>query len=326
MNHSPSNADNGSAPVRDAGRCPLCGGPNECVLCTGRGFVASCWCAAETIPAELLAQVPPASQGQACVCRNCVERLHPQQSHRAFTLLELLVTIAIIAALAALLLPALARAKAASKRTACISNLRQLGLTVQMYWNDNNGDCFYAVPANTNNGQLWWFGWLQSPQPGIGEGKRAYVATIGVLHPYLKDSSVRLCPSLNYTSPQFKLKATNVVFSYGYNQHLSPTSQSQPPVNIARVVRPSETVLLADAAQVNTFLPPASRANPMLEEFYYVSTNRNEATAHFRHGQRANIVFADGHVSAERMAAGSLDQNLPAQHVGRLRPEVLLIP
>jgi prepilin-type processing-associated H-X9-DG protein len=39
----------------------------------------------------------------------------------------------------------------------------------------------------------------------------------------------------------------------------------------------------------------------MLEEFYYVSTNRNEATAHFRHAQKASVVFCDGHVAMEKM-------------------------
>jgi prepilin-type processing-associated H-X9-DG protein len=64
----------------------------------------------------------------------------------------------------------------------------------------------------------------------------------------------------------------------------------------------------------------------MSEEFYYVSTNYNEATAHFRYAQRASVVFCDGHVAMEKPEAGSLDQNLPSQFVGRLKSEILAVP
>ena len=89
--------------------------------------------------------------------------------------------------------------------------------------------------------------------------------------------------------------------------------------------QPSELVLLADAAQVNDFQAPASPDHPMLEEFFYVSTNSIEATAHFRHQGYANAVFCDGHVDRRTPLPGSLDLRLPDRLVARLPPEILRV-
>ena len=194
-------------------------------------------------------------------------------------------------------------------------------MTVVKSSDDNSGACFRYGGVMTNGGQLYWFGWI-----GTGaEGQRPFDATQGILYPYLEGRGIELCPSLNYALGTFKLKASGAAYGYGYNLHLS-VPPNQLPLRTSRISRPTDIVLLADAAQVNTFQAPASPENPMLEEFYYVSTNRNEATAHFRHAQRANAVFCDGHVAMEKMESGSLDQNLPGQFVGRLRAESLLMP
>ncbi|MCF7709520.1 MAG: prepilin-type N-terminal cleavage/methylation domain-containing protein [Verrucomicrobia bacterium] len=234
-----------------------------------------------------------------------------RRARGAFTLVEVLVVTAVISVLATLLLAGISRSTEASRRIVCASNLRQLGLAAQMYWNDNDSECFRYRGERADGGDVYWFGRLERG----AEGHRRFDPTHGALYRYLQDRGVEVCPSVDYTFPEFKLKAVGAAYGYGYNLNLSaPIDEA--PVMINQVRRPALTALFADCAQVNTFQPPASPSNPMLEEFYYFNTY--ESTVHFRHSSRANAVFCDGHADSLEPEPASLDKRLPSQTIGRL--------
>lgn len=245
----------------------------------------------------------------------------PKPRAEGFTLIELAVVIAIIAVVAALLLPVLGRGKTAAHRIRCVSNLRQLGLAAQMYWSDHDGLAFRYQGPSTNGGRIYWFGWIEK-YTGANEGERSFDLSQGVLHPYLQGPGVEICPSLDYFHPLFKFKSKAAAYGYGYNLMLG--ANTGPAKVITALPLPGDTALFADAAQVNDFQPPASSSHPMVEEFYYI--NATEATAHFRHDQSAMVVYCDGHVDREQMERGTLDQRLPRAWIGRLRADLFRIP
>lgn len=109
---------------------------------------------------------------------------------RAFTLVELLVAIAIIAILAALLLPVFSRTKAQGRQTACLSNLRQFGFALQTYASDNDGGLVGNLPANPGSNS-WVLGNLQIPDQSTNPaGLRQ-----GLLFAYISQPAVYRCPA-----------------------------------------------------------------------------------------------------------------------------------
>ena len=110
------------------------------------------------------------------------------RSHFAFTLIELLVVIAIIAILAAILFPVFAQAKAAAKKSACLSNLRQLGMAFLMYENDNDGYYPDRRDLKVSLGYKPWTDWPPvDPRAGWAEI---------IFAPYIKNQQIWSCPAV----------------------------------------------------------------------------------------------------------------------------------
>lgn len=119
-----------------------------------------------------------------------------------FTLVELLVVIAIIAVLASLLLPALAHAQAKTRQTACLSNLRQIGVAWSLYWQENR-DRFpdqRALKSSLPGGYRPWDDWPKS-DPRSGWAALVLSNTLPV-------SPVWRCPALTPSSPLWAHPAT----------------------------------------------------------------------------------------------------------------------
>lgn len=225
-----------------------------------------------------------------------------RQRARAFTLIELLISISIIALLLAILLPSLSTAREQARSAVCASNIRQITIANLAYTVDYND---HLVPGAKNfltNLHRWHGTRLAVNEP--------FDPTTGPLVPYLTaDKKIRTCPTfhrfLESTANAFELGNGG----YGYNNaflgrqlkrvtaDLYTVESDQSGVSLTRVHNPAATLMFADAAFTSSQLIEYSFAEP---RFHPQFPARTDPSIHFRHHDHANIAWADGHVDRQR--------------------------
>ncbi len=254
-----------------------------------------------------------------------------RKSEFAFTLIELLVVIAIIAILAAMLLPALARAKERAKEVSCLSNARQLSLAVTMYTDEHE----QVLPPSTDYS-------TPTSQP-----ERIWPARI---QPYIRSEKPFLCPSAPFTGFPSNWAARGVA-SIGYT-----TSTAYDPAKVEGFPTPTKTTLIESPVRTALFGDTASGPTEEKYRGYVFDPYNGTANAqdprlgtplvadrdlvkelsglppaalkplfarHFADGRdhgRALLIFGDGHASTYS-AASILAQEKGANIIWRFRPQ-----
>jgi prepilin-type N-terminal cleavage/methylation domain-containing protein/prepilin-type processing-associated H-X9-DG protein len=217
-----------------------------------------------------------------------------------FTLIEILVVMAIISVLAGILFPAFAAARKDATKISCLGGLKQLTLAYQLYANDY--DDTLCAPVSLSNLVVYpwhaWFGELDSPTALLDiKG--------GLLYPYLRNTSVFNCPDIDVIP-----NPLSADLSYGINDQLCITTVNLrsfnvtlSPVTSTEVEVPSETILFGDAAQND----PGPRIDKRaILQFNTRFAGGSRGFLHARHGgTMANISWLDGHASSKHLSYNS---------------------
>lgn len=236
---------------------------------------------------------------------------------KAFTLIELLIVIAIIALLAAILFPVFQRARENARRSSCQSNLKQIGLAITQYVQDNDERLPMGGTLSTAN---------------VNPGAAAYSWWRVSVFPYVKNAQIFDCPS-RYRRPSINYYQTmtyttggqNLVlpgtWTYGANATVFPLdSGSTNTISFARIGKAAQLPLVADCvgSQFNTdsafyrvVNASAPGGNGGADESTFGPTTEEWA----RHFNGSNLLFADGHVKffqqSQFVYQGSLVWSLP---------------
>ena len=211
----------------------------------------------------------------------------------AFTLVELLVSITIVAILAALLLEGIVAAQHRGEATQCASNLRQLALANCTFAVEHSGQ---YVPAQESTNLVRWHG----VRDGIGS---TFDPAKGPLAPYLgKSGRVKLCPTFRQAM-QGGETFEQGSGGYGYNEIYIGGTPANPfmPERTSNVPQPARTIMFSDTGLARL---DGVQEYPFCEPFQYVSTTGRlagplSASVHFRHDGKANVAWCDGHVTSE---------------------------
>jgi prepilin-type N-terminal cleavage/methylation domain-containing protein/prepilin-type processing-associated H-X9-DG protein len=191
---------------------------------------------------------------------------------RGFTLIELLVVIAVIAILAALFLPALSRARGAARSIQCLGQMRQLGLAVGLYAEDNGDEFPRSQHSAFTHRQSTW-GRALAPQ--LGSDSASWTNLLRELY---------RCPTDRRPTP----------WSYGLNVYfeLGPDDdyEGKPETwrRLGLVPNPTATVVFAENASSADHIMPN----------HWTSAEDAVDVASRRHHQRSNYTFVDGHAES----------------------------